>query len=142
MRLAQARGCSSSIWLCDARSPGDVGRSDRVLRNEVREIFFAGISRRRLLDALLVYGEATPTMLATQVPFSRQAVAKHMAVLGGVGLVRQRREGREVRYSVEARRLEEAVRAMVLVARGWDGPLNAIKQMAERLHREELRGRR
>jgi DNA-binding transcriptional ArsR family regulator len=99
-------------------------------------------SRRRLLDALLVYGEATPTMLATQVPFSRQAVAKHMAVLGDVGLVRQRREGREVRYTVEAQRLEEAVRAMARVARGWDGRLGAIKQIAERLHREDLRGRR
>jgi hypothetical protein len=56
--------------------------------------------------------------------------------------VRQRKEGREVRYTVEARRLEEAVRAMALVARRWHGRLKAIKQIAEWPHREETRERR
>lgn len=96
-------------------------------------------SRRRLLDVLLVQGEATPTALATQLPYSRQAVAKHLAVLERVGLVEPRREGREVHYTVRAKRLEEAIRVMSLVASTWDGRLLAIKRIAEQIHREQAR---
>jgi ArsR family transcriptional regulator, cadmium/lead-responsive transcriptional repressor len=94
-------------------------------------------SRRHLLDLLLEHGEATPTTLASELPFSRQAVAKHLTVLDGVGLVRARRQGREVRYTVQSERLAEAARVMLRVADDWDGRLNAIKTIAERLHREE-----
>ena len=96
-------------------------------------------SRRRLLDALLVQGEATPTVLATQLPYSRQAVAKHLAVLERVGLVEPRREGREVHYTVQAERLEEAIKVMSRVADNWDGRLLAIKRIAEQIHREQTR---
>ncbi|HXF22280.1 MAG TPA: helix-turn-helix domain-containing protein, partial [Streptosporangiaceae bacterium] len=44
-------------------------------------------SRRRVLDLLLTDGEATPTMLAARLPVTRQAVAKHLAVLTRAGLV-------------------------------------------------------
>jgi DNA-binding transcriptional ArsR family regulator len=98
-------------------------------------------SRRRLLDALLVQGEATPTVLARELPFSRQAVAKHLTVLEKVGLVEPRREGREVHYTVRAKRLEEAIRVMSQVASTWDGRLLAIKRIAEQVHREESRSR-
>ncbi len=37
--------------------------------------------RRRLLDVLVAHGEATLTTLAKELPFSRQAVSKHLAVL-------------------------------------------------------------
>jgi DNA-binding transcriptional ArsR family regulator len=96
-------------------------------------------SRRRLLDVLLAAGEATPTSLAERLPFTRQAVAKHLTVLQGVGLVQPRRQGREVHYTVEAKRLREAARAMSEVATGWDERLLSIKQIAEQLHREEQR---
>jgi DNA-binding transcriptional ArsR family regulator len=98
-------------------------------------------SRRRLLDVLIAHGEATPTTLANHVPFSRQAVAKHLAVLRSVGLVEPRRQGREVHYTVRADRLQEAARAMSRVASEWDGRLTAIKQIAERIHREDRTAR-
>ena len=90
-------------------------------------------SRRRLLD-LLVGGDATPSRLAANVPFTRQAVSKHLAVLEEAGLVESRREGREVRYRVCPARLDEATRAMADVARGWDRRLLAIKRLAEAAH--------
>jgi DNA-binding transcriptional ArsR family regulator len=88
-------------------------------------------SRRRLLDVLLAYGEATPTALAAELPFTRQAVAKHLAVLDRVGLVDSRRQGREVRYSVRPERLDAATGAMAAVAARWDRRLRAIKELAE-----------
>ena len=45
-------------------------------------------TRRKLLDVLLARGEATATVLATELPVTRQAVAKHLAVSTG----RSRRE--------------------------------------------------
>jgi ArsR family transcriptional regulator, cadmium/lead-responsive transcriptional repressor len=50
-----------------------------------------------VLNLILVHGEATPTMLAAELPFTRQAVAKHLAVLDHAGLVEGHRAGREVR---------------------------------------------
>ncbi|WUH99133.1 metalloregulator ArsR/SmtB family transcription factor [Spirillospora sp. NBC_00431] len=93
-------------------------------------------SRRRLLDVLLAKGEATPTALAAELPFTRQAVAKHLAVLQRAGLVTARRDGREVRYTVHPGRLDEAARAMADVANRWDDRLRRIKALAETAHRE------
>jgi len=95
-------------------------------------------SRQRLLDALLVRGEATPTALAAELPFTRQAVSKHLAVLDRAGLVEGRRHGREVRYVVRPDRLDAASRAMTRVATKWDRRLAAIKDLAEAAYRAQL----
>ena len=91
----------------------------------------ADSSRRRVLDLLLAHGEVTPTALASELPFTRQAVAKHLAVLDRAGLVEGRRSGREVRYSVRPEHLDAAARAMARVAARWDARLEAIKRLAE-----------
>jgi len=91
----------------------------------------ADSSRRHVLDLILAHGEATPTALAAELPFSRQAVAKHLAVLDRAGLVEGRRTGREVRYSVRPEHLDVAVRAMARVAARWDARLETIKSIAE-----------
>ncbi|TDB85570.1 transcriptional regulator [Actinomadura sp. KC216] len=96
-------------------------------------------SRRRLLDVLLAKGEATPTALAAELPFTRQAVAKHLAVLQRTGLVTARRDGREVRYTVHPDRLDEAARALAGVAAHWNTRLQRIKALAESAHRNSQR---
>ena len=58
----------------------------------------ADTSRRRVLDLILAHGEVTPTALAAELPFTRQAVAKHLTVLDRVGLVESSRHGRKVLY--------------------------------------------
>jgi ArsR family transcriptional regulator, cadmium/lead-responsive transcriptional repressor len=88
-------------------------------------------SRRRLLDVLLAHGETTPTALAAELPFTRQAVTKHLAVLERAGLVSGRRVGRETRYAVRAERLDAAARVMAAVAARWDDRLRMIKNLAE-----------
>lgn len=91
----------------------------------------ADSSRRRVLDLILAHGPSTPTALAAELPFTRQAVAKHLAVLDRAGLVEGRRRGREVRYSVRPEHLDVAARAMAKVAARWDARLEAIKGAAE-----------
>ena len=88
-------------------------------------------TRRRMLDLLLIDGTGTATSLSEQLPVSRQAVAKHLAVLDRAGLVAGRRRGREVRYAVRPERLDAAARSMAQVAAAWDTRLAAIKRIAE-----------
>jgi DNA-binding transcriptional ArsR family regulator len=88
-------------------------------------------TRRRLLDVLLAQGDATATTLAAELPITRQAVAKHLAVLDRAGLVEGRRHGREVRYAVRPERLDAATRSLTHVAAGWDERLATIKRLAE-----------
>jgi DNA-binding transcriptional ArsR family regulator len=96
-------------------------------------------SRRQVLDLLVTHGAASASRLAGQVPFSRQAVAKHLAVLERAGLVVRRQQGREVVYLVQADRLDQATRAMAEVAAQWDRRLNALKRLAEAAHAERKR---
>ncbi len=91
-------------------------------------------SRRSVLDLLVGGGEASASELAEQVPFSRQAVSKHLVVLEEAGLVSRRKQGREVFYRVETTRLDQATRNMADLARRWDQRLESIKRLAEAAH--------
>jgi DNA-binding transcriptional ArsR family regulator len=97
-------------------------------------------SRRRVLDLLVGRGEASASELAQLVPFSRQAVSKHLVVLEEVGLVSRRKQGREVLYRVETGRLGQATRVMADLAGRWDRRLDAIKRLAEAAHLEAKEG--
>ena len=88
-------------------------------------------TRWQLLDQLAAQQEATATVLAEGLPISRQAVVKHLAVLERAGLVTGHRAGREMRYAVRARRLDETARWMAAAARRWDDRLARIKELAE-----------
>jgi DNA-binding transcriptional ArsR family regulator len=93
-------------------------------------------SRRQVLDLVVGNGEVSASWLAGRVPFSRQAVSKHLVVLERAGLISRRKQGREVLYQIEADRLDQATRAMAELAAQWDRRLNAIKRLAEAAHAE------
>lgn len=88
-------------------------------------------TRRRLLDVLAARGAASATDLAGELPVSRQAVVKHLAVLDAAGLVTGRRAGREVRYEVRSAALDATARWMATLAADWDRRLARIKALAE-----------
>jgi DNA-binding transcriptional ArsR family regulator len=88
-------------------------------------------NRRRLLDLLLDAGESTPTKLASQLPLTRQAVSKHLAVLERAGLVNSTPQGRQTTYRVRADELDRATRTVAEVAARWDRRLRRIKAIAE-----------
>ncbi len=91
--------------------------------------------RLRLLDLLLEHGETTASALASELPITRQGIAKHIAVLERVDLVRARRVGRETRFTVRDERLAQAQRQMAQVASRWDDRLATIKRLAEAAHK-------
>jgi ArsR family transcriptional regulator, cadmium/lead-responsive transcriptional repressor len=99
-------------------------------------------SRRQVLDLLVSNGEVSASWLAGRVPFSRQAVSKHLVVLERAGLISRHKQGREVLYRVEADRLDQATRAMTELAAQWDRRLAMIKRLAEAAHAENKKRNR
>lgn len=89
--------------------------------------------RRRILDALAIAGSATATTLAAQLPVSRQAVVKHLAVLDRAGLVTGARAGREMRYQLRPEQLTATADWLATLAAEWDRRLHTIKRLAESL---------
>ena len=94
-------------------------------------------TRRRLLDLLLADGHGTAPSLSERLPVSRQAVAKHLAVLDRVGLVHGAAAGRERRYWVDDAQLARAAHQLASVVSDWDGRLRRIARIAERIEREK-----
>ncbi len=92
-------------------------------------------TRRRILDLLLVDGEGTATTLSEHLPVTRQAVAKHLAVLDRVELVRATPAGREKRYRVDDAQLARAAAQLASVGAAWDARLQRIKRLAEAIER-------
>jgi DNA-binding transcriptional ArsR family regulator len=84
-----------------------------------------------MVDLLLQRGESTATALADRLPVTRQAVSKHLIVLSRAGLVESTKTGREMRYRVNAERLDRATKSLSELAAAWDQRLLRIKQIAE-----------
>jgi DNA-binding transcriptional ArsR family regulator len=94
-------------------------------------------TRRRMLDLLLVDGTGTATSLSHQLPVTRQAVAKHLAVLDRAGLVHGDSTGRERRYHVDDAQLARAAEQLAAVGSSWDGRLRRIARLAEQIERDK-----
>jgi ArsR family transcriptional regulator, cadmium/lead-responsive transcriptional repressor len=94
---------------------------------------FAALSdpTRRQVVARLAGGESTATELAGDLPVSRQAIAKHLAVLGEADLVASRREGRETRYRLTPEPLAGAMGWMASVGGEWDQRLVRLRELLE-----------
>lgn len=93
---------------------------------------FAALSdatRRRIVEALASGDATTPTALAAQLPITRQAVAKHLAVLAEAQLVAGRREGRETRYRLTPEPLQAAAEWIAAVGADWDERLAALARL-------------
>jgi DNA-binding transcriptional ArsR family regulator len=96
-------------------------------------------TRRTMIDLLLAGGSGTATSLSDELPVTRQAVAKHLAVLDRVGLVHAEPVGRERQYLVDEEQLARAVAQLSAVGATWDARLRRIKRLAETIqhHRQD-----
>lgn len=93
---------------------------------------FAALSdatRRRVVAELSAGRAGTATQLAARLPVSRQAIAKHLAVLAEAGLVEATRSGRETRYELTPAPLGEAMAWMVAVGAEWDVRLADLREL-------------
>jgi DNA-binding transcriptional ArsR family regulator len=100
----------------------------------VTDVFaaLADPTRRSILQEVAERGSVTTTQLAAGLPVTRQAVAKHLAVLSDAGLVRSERCGRETRFIPSPAPLGDAIAWMADVGGGWDDRLAALRRVAAR----------
>jgi DNA-binding transcriptional ArsR family regulator len=96
-------------------------------------VALADPTRRAVLAALAARGPATVTDLATRLPITRQAIAKHVALLAEAGLVTaEPGERRRVRYRLRSAPMQVAQQFLAALARDWDGPLAALRDHLDR----------
>jgi DNA-binding transcriptional ArsR family regulator len=97
----------------------------------VAEQVFAALAdptRRTILAALAADGPATATDLADRLPITRQAIAKHLALLTDAGLVTaEPGERRRIRYRLRSAPMRVAQQFLAALARDWDGRLDALQ---------------
>lgn len=110
----------------------------------VAERVFAALAdptRRAILAELATQGPATATDLARELPITRQAIAKHLALLDDAGLVSgEPGEGRRVRYRLHPAPIRIAQRFLAVLARDWEGLLGALKDHVEGERRSRTDG--
>jgi DNA-binding transcriptional ArsR family regulator len=96
-------------------------------------VALADPTRRAILAALAAAGPATATDLAGRLPITRQATAKHLALLAEAGLVTaEPGERRRVRYRLRSAPMQVAQQFLAALARDWDGPLGALTDHLDR----------
>jgi DNA-binding transcriptional ArsR family regulator len=87
-------------------------------------------TRREVVRSLAEESGLTASLLAGQLPITRQAVSKHLNALSDAGLVTARREGRETRYTLTPAPLAEAIDWMTAVGAKWDARLARLAKRA------------
>jgi DNA-binding transcriptional ArsR family regulator len=91
-------------------------------------VALADPSRRAILAGLASDGPATATDLAGRLPITRQAIAKHLALLTEAGLVTaEPGERRRVRYRLHSAPMQVAQQFLAALARDWDSRLDALR---------------
>ena len=110
-------------------------RHDRRVRDLRRSapIFAALADQTRVTLLARLAGEPALSIarLTQGSKLTRQAITKHLRVLEEAGLVRSIRAGRESRYELDAKPLDEARQALEGVSRWWDEGLARLKALVE-----------
>jgi DNA-binding transcriptional ArsR family regulator len=84
-------------------------------------------TRREVVRALGL-APTSASELASHMPVSRQAIAKHLSSLATAGLVDSERDGRQVRYRLTPGAFSDAVEWMTEVGAAWDKRLAALRK--------------
>src|SRR3954451_24007785 len=145
MRATPGAGrASSASWSSTSMPPDIEAIAEQVF------IALADPTRRSILAVLASDGPATATDLADRLPITRQAIAKHLALLAEAGLVTaEQAERRRVRYRLRSAPMQVAQQFLAALARDWDRPLEALTEHLDRstrppvtTARKEARGHR
>ncbi|MFD2614354.1 ArsR/SmtB family transcription factor [Paenibacillus gansuensis] len=88
-------------------------------------------TRRQLLHLLSEQPGLHVNALSSHFPMSRTAVSKHLRILSEAGLVSERKAGRETRYSLEAKPLQELKSWLAYYERFWENKVSRLKLLVE-----------
>jgi len=105
---------------------------NQAVLNEAPDAVFSALAdptRRRVLRLVAERGPTSATLLERELPVTRQAIVKHLAVLNRAGLVTGRRAGQEVHYALVAGSLDEVSDWIAEIGSRWDERLARLRQV-------------
>lgn len=109
-------------------------RSPRSLAGQQPAPIFAALgdpARLRLVGRLVDQGPMSITRLTEGSRITRQAVAKHLRVMEGAGLVHGAQRGRERVWQLDVLRFQDARRYLDLISKQWDEALARLRKLVE-----------
>jgi DNA-binding transcriptional ArsR family regulator len=86
-------------------------------------------TRRRVLRLVAERGPTSATLLEPELPVTRQAIVKHLAVLHRAGLITGQRAGQQVRYALVPGSLDEVADWIAEIGSRWDERLARLRQV-------------
>jgi DNA-binding transcriptional ArsR family regulator len=102
-------------------------RTDAVFKS------LADPTRRAIFERLCREGDLTVWELTEDSGVSQPAISKHLGQLKSVGLVRNRRQGRETHYSAEPKALKPLFDWLGLYAAFWREKLDRLEDLLNRM---------
>jgi|SRR5450631_1359902 DNA-binding transcriptional ArsR family regulator len=90
-------------------------------------------TRRAIFERLARDGEQSVHALTDQSGVSQPMVSKHLAVLKGAGLVRDRRDGRETHYSARPQSLAPLIDWLGHYAAFWPDRFDRLESLLNRM---------
>lgn len=105
------------------------------MRTEPTAVFrsLSDPTRRALFERLSREGELTVHALTAPSGVSQPAVSKHLSSLKVAGLVRDRRDGRETYYRVEAKALSPLLEWLSFYSAFWDSRFDRLESLLKRI---------
>jgi DNA-binding transcriptional ArsR family regulator len=106
------------------------------VKADSRDVLFRSLAdptRRALFERLCREGEQTVGALTSESGVSQPAVSKHLGVLKQAGLVRDRREGRETRYSAQLGALAPLIDWTKQMAGFWQSRFDHLEDLLKRM---------
>lgn len=88
-------------------------------------------ARLGMVARLCREGPLSIARLTAGTGITRQAVTKHLSVMGRAGLVKNARHGRESVWQLRRQRLEEVGRYLETISRQWDAALERLREFVE-----------
>jgi DNA-binding transcriptional ArsR family regulator len=102
----------------------------------VHDVLFrtlADPTRRAIFERLCRDGEQTVGALTARAGVSQPAVSKHLRVLKGAGLVRERQQGRQTHYSAQVGALAALIDWTSKMAGFWESRFDALENLLKRM---------
>jgi DNA-binding transcriptional ArsR family regulator len=93
----------------------------------------ANPTRRAIFERLCRDGEQTVWMLTERAGVSQPAVSKHLDALKAAGLVQDRRNGRETRYTAQPQALTPLIDWLSLYGAFWRERFDKLEALLDRM---------
>jgi DNA-binding transcriptional ArsR family regulator len=90
-------------------------------------------TRRAIFEHLCREGEQTVSALTARAGVSQPAVSKHLGILKGAGLVRDRHEGRETHYTAQFGALAPLIDWTSQMTGFWQSRFDRLEDLLRRM---------